>query len=61
MSKIYTISDIHGCSQTFNELLNKISFSTNDTLYLLGDYIDRGPGSIQTIDKIIEEINNLGH
>jgi serine/threonine protein phosphatase 1 len=54
MSKIYAISDIHGCSKTFNELLNKISFSTNDTLYLLGDYIDRGPGSIQTIDKVIE-------
>ena len=54
MSKTYAISDIHGCSQTFTELLNKISFSTNDTLYLLGDYIDRGPGSIQTIDKIIQ-------
>ena len=54
MSKIYAISDIHGCSETFTELLNKISFSTNDTLYLLGDYIDRGPSSIQTIDKIIE-------
>ena len=54
MSKIYAISDIHGCSQTFTELLNKISFSTNDTLYLLGDYIDRGPGSLSTIDKIIE-------
>ena len=60
MSKIYAISDIHGCSKTFSELLNKISFSTSDTLYLLGDYIDRGPRSIQTIDRIIE-LQNSGY
>ena len=54
MSKIYAISDIHGCNNTFNEMLNQIGLNKEDKLYLLGDYIDRGPGSIATIDKIIE-------
>ena len=48
----YAISDIHGCSKTFETLLRKISFSKNDTLYLLGDYIDKGPDSKGVIDYI---------
>ena len=46
------ISDIHGCCKTFKALLNKIKFNSNDELYLLGDYIDRGPDSKGVIDYI---------
>jgi serine/threonine protein phosphatase 1 len=35
------IGDIHGCSATFKELLNKAGLSMDDKLILLGDYIDR--------------------
>lgn len=48
----YAISDIHGCIATFKTLLNKIKFSKEDELYLLGDYIDRGPDSKGVIDHI---------
>jgi len=48
----YTISDIHGCNKTFQLLLEKINFSKEDTLFLLGDYIDRGPDSRGMIDHI---------
>ena len=48
----YAIGDIHGCSKTFNELLNKIGLNEGDELYLLGDYIDRGPDSKGVIDII---------
>ena len=48
----YAIGDIHGCSKTFNELLNKIGLNDGDELYLLGDYIDRGPDSKGVIDTI---------
>ena len=51
MSK-YAISDIHGCIATFKTLLDKIKFSKEDELYLLGDYIDRGPDSKGVIDHI---------
>lgn len=48
----FAISDIHGCAATFKKLLDRISFSKEDILYLLGDYIDRGPDSKGVIDHI---------
>lgn len=40
---IYAISDIHGCWDKYRKLLKKINFGPDDTLYVLGDVIDRGP------------------
>jgi serine/threonine protein phosphatase 1 len=48
----FAISDIHGAKKTFLALLDKLQFSTTDELYLLGDYIDRGPDSKGVIDYI---------
>ena len=42
----YAISDIHGCCREFQALLKKIHFSSSDTLFVLGDMIDRGPDPI---------------
>ena len=39
---IYTVSDIHGCYNKYQKLLKKINFGPDDTLYVLGDVIDRG-------------------
>ncbi len=50
--KRFAISDIHGCVKTFKALLQQIQFSKEDILYLLGDYIDRGPDSKGVIDHI---------
>ncbi len=55
----FAISDIHGCARTFGALLNKINLSKEDELYLLGDFVDRGPDSKGVIDKIIQ-LQNLG-
>ncbi len=41
----YAITDIHGCSRTFGRLLSRIGLQKTDELFLLGDYIDRGPDS----------------
>ena len=49
----FAISDIHGCNITFNALLYQIGLTTADELYLLGDYIDRGPDSKGVLDTII--------
>ncbi|MBI5914209.1 MAG: serine/threonine protein phosphatase [Bacteroidetes bacterium] len=49
----FAISDIHGCNLSFNALLDKIGLTTADELYLLGDYIDRGPDSKGVLDTII--------
>lgn len=48
----FTVSDIHGCAKSFKALLEKINFNKSDILYLLGDYVDRGPDSKGVIDHI---------
>lgn len=53
MNRLLAIGDIHGCYRAFDVLLSLIEFSTDDTLVLLGDYVDRGPRSRQVIDRII--------
>lgn len=50
----FAISDIHGCVKTFKALLQKVEWSAVDELYLLGDYIDRGPDSKGVIDYILD-------
>ena len=39
----YIVSDIHGCYDQYQMLLEKIQFSEEDELYVLGDVVDRGP------------------
>lgn len=50
----FAISDIHGCAKSFQALLDRIELRRDDRLFLLGDYIDRGPGSRQVIDSIMD-------
>jgi serine/threonine protein phosphatase 1 len=50
----FVIPDIHGCERTFSHLLKDvIRLQKTDTLYLLGDTIDRGPRSKGVIDTIL--------
>ena len=39
---IYVISDIHGCYQSYLAMLQKLHLRDSDTVYILGDTIDRG-------------------
>ncbi|MFN0202725.1 MAG: metallophosphoesterase family protein [Bacteroidia bacterium] len=51
----YAISDIHGNVETFRTLVQKqLNLRPSDTLYLLGDFIDRGPDSAGVVDYIIQ-------
>jgi len=51
----FAIPDIHGCAHTFAALLHEVlRIETSDTVYLLGDYTDRGPRSKEVIDHIFE-------
>lgn len=50
----YAIGDIHGGAKTFRALLDKINLRLEDRLYLLGDYIDRGPDSRGVLDIILQ-------
>lgn len=38
----YAMSDLHGRYDLYIKMLEKINFSEGDTLYILGDFVDRG-------------------
>ena len=44
----YVISDLHGRYDLYLEMLERIQFSPEDTLYILGDVADRNKGGIMT-------------
>lgn len=50
----YAIGDIHGGAKTFRALLEKINLRREDRVYLLGDYVDRGPNSKGVLDIILQ-------
>ena len=50
---IYILSDIHGNERRFQSILQQINLQPSDTLYILGDVIDRHPGGIRILRKIM--------
>ncbi len=53
----FVIGDIHGCYLTLRTLIEvQLELTKNDQLFLLGDYIDKGPRSKKTVDYIIKLI-----
>ena len=54
---IYCVSDIHGEIQRWKTMLELIQFSNEDTLYVLGDVIDRNPHGIEVLQDIMRRPN----
>ncbi len=51
---LYCIGDLQGCNAPFHRLLEKIDFSpSRDTLYILGDLVNRGPDSLDTLRSLV--------
>lgn len=53
----YVLADIHGQQDRFNKMLDLINLQPTDTLYILGDVIDRHPDGIQILKQIIHMPN----
>ena len=49
----YLIGDLQGCCDALDNLLAKIGFSpSRDHLHALGDLVNRGPASLQTLQRL---------
>lgn len=48
------VTDIHGCWQTFLDLLSEIELGPDDQLFILGDMINRGPYSLRVLETVAE-------
>lgn len=63
---VYAIGDLQGCYDPFRKLLDELKFNpSNDTLWLTGDLVNRGPKSLKTIrfvkslgDSVITVLGN---
>lgn len=49
----YVLSDIHGHERRFRSILGQICLRPEDTLYILGDVIDRNSGGIRILRQIM--------
>ncbi len=51
---LYLIGDLQGCHSALQRLLQAVGFSpSRDTVYLLGDLVNRGPQSLATLDAVM--------
>lgn len=57
MGYTYVMSDMHGMYDLFLRMLEQISFSEDDTLYILGDVVDRGRDGIGMLLDIMGRDN----
>ena len=49
----YATTDLHGCLLTFQRLVeDKLQLTRHDELYVLGDYVNKGPNSRDVIDYL---------
>ena len=55
----YVMSDLHGCYDDFQAMLEKIGFSENDQLIIAGDLIERGPQNYEMLRWIEECPQNI--
>ena len=54
---IYAMSDIHGQYEQFLTLLEQIGIRKEDTLYILGDVVDRGPEPMKILKYMMAHSN----
>lgn len=54
----YIVGDIQGCFDELQQLLNQVQFDPqNDTLWLAGDLVARGPKSLETL-RFVRSLGN---
>ena len=57
---IYAVSDLHGCYDRYRKLLDKLNLGEQDTLYVLGDALDRGPEGFRILSDMASRPQVVG-
>lgn len=52
--RLLCVGDVHGCAAELERLLDDVDPRPADRLVFLGDYVDRGQASRQTVDLLVE-------
>lgn len=61
MARRFAATDLHGCLRTFRYLVEQeLRLRPADALYLLGDYVNKGPDSRDVLDYILS-LQNAGY
>jgi len=65
-SRVVVISDVHGCLDVLDRLLEKLNITNSDLLIFVGDLVnkgDNGPGvvrRVRSLDALSEGIMKIG-
>ncbi len=54
MGRLLAVGDIHGCADTLKALIDKVKPEEGDKFVFLGDYVDRGNKSFETVEYLIK-------
>jgi serine/threonine protein phosphatase 1 len=54
LARHLAIGDIHGCSTALTSLIEAVGLRGDDTIVMLGDYVDRGPDSRAVLDFVLD-------
>ena len=52
--RIIVVSDIHGMDHYLEGVLQKVDYTTEDVLVIVGDVIEKGDESLKTVRRILE-------
>ena len=52
--RLLMISDLHGHADGLRAILDKARFSRDDVLIIVGDLIEKGPQSLQTVRLVMD-------
>ena len=50
--RMIVVSDIHAHKETFSQLMHQVGLKDEDYLVILGDFIEKGPSSLEMLYKI---------
>ena len=54
---VYAVSDLHGCYDKYTKLLEPLNMTFYDSLYILGDIVDRGSDGMKILLDLIKRKN----